>query len=139
MVGGGACGDVHTLRNGTGASCSIALRMRGPPPGEFRPNGWTKTIISFRPAACCPGDADLLEDVTQAARDGPTRVMHLQLGQIADVADVVALAVLLHVLVDHLLAGDSFGEGECFQNRAAIRTAAAQVIDLSGSWGLDER
>src|SRR5918996_4384238 len=85
-----------------------------------------------------PARMDLLEDGGGIVRDIPARVVSLRLAEIADVADVVAFAVLVGVFVDGLAARDLLGEGKGLEDRAAVAPPAADVVDLAGPWGVDE-
>ena len=64
--------------------------------------------------------------------------MRLHLGEVADVADVVARAVLVRVVVNHILAGYLLGQVEGLEDRAAVTAPAAQVVHLGHAWLLDE-
>ena len=65
--------------------------------------------------------------------------MRFHLPQVADIADVISRAVLVHVLKDHFLAGDFFRHRKCLKNRATVRAPAPEVIYLSGSGICDKR
>ena len=53
-----------------------------------------------------PSLVDLLESGVQVSSEIPVRIMRLHLTQVRDVANVVALAIVLAVLVGHFLAGN---------------------------------
>src|SRR5688500_6784085 len=73
-------------------------------------------------------------DVIERLGHLPVGVMRLRLGEVAHVADVLALAVLVDVLVLHPLATPGFGPCERFQHRATVPAAAAEVVDLPRPW-----
>lgn len=85
-----------------------------------------------------PSLVDLHEGLAQTLGDVPARVVGFQLVQVRDVADVVTLTVLVHVLVLHLLAGDLRDQPECLQDRHRVRTPATQVVHLSLTRRVDE-
>jgi len=64
--------------------------------------------------------------------------MRLHLAQVAVVADVVADAVLLHVLPFHGPASFPLGYLKCFQNGTGILFAAAKVVNLGHPGGFPE-
>src|SRR4051812_9455507 len=81
-----------------------------------------------------PRAVDLLKDVVKTPGHRPLGVVPADLRQIRDITDVVALAVLLHVLPLHLAPRDGLGQRERLQDRAGVAAAAAEVVDLAGSW-----
>ena len=64
--------------------------------------------------------------------------MRFHLGEIADVADVVALAVFVEVFPMHGFAreGGDFFEG--LKNGNAIGPSAADIVHFAAAWGLEE-
>ena len=85
---------------------------------------------------------DLADRFIQADADVPLGVVLAHLGEITDVADVIADAVLIHVL-EHLgLAGMLLGDLERLPDRAGIGAAATEVVHLRhpglGNERLDE-
>lgn len=81
---------------------------------------------------------DLPYRFLQAYRDIPSRIVFTHLGEIGDVADVIADAVVIDVLIDLFLAREFFGDRECFPNGTRIGATATNVIDLRNAGGLDE-
>src|ERR1051325_5842802 len=67
-----------------------------------------------------PGGDDFLENVLQAVRQLPLRVVRLHFAEVAVVTDVVAAAGLVHVGVSLLLAGAGFGHLKRFENGAGV-------------------
>ncbi len=74
---------------------------------------------------------DLADGFLQADRDVPVRIVGAHLGEIGDVADVVADAVFLDVLMDLGLSGEFLGDSKRFPDGAGVGAAAAD-----GSWFL---
>jgi hypothetical protein len=64
--------------------------------------------------------------------------MRLHFGQIADVTDVVALAILVDVLPNHPFAGHFFRDSERLKNRTTVAPTAAKVIDLAAARRFNE-
>ena len=73
------------------------------------------------------------KDIVQRLGYVPTGIMRLHFGKITDVTDVVALAILVDVLPDHLLTRHLFDELERFKDRTTVATAAAEVINLAAT------
>src|ERR1022692_2690628 len=84
------------------------------------------------------GGVNLLEDGVDRPGDVPGRVVGAHLAEIADVADVVALPVLLDVLVAHFTAGQLGDTVECLEDRDAIGPATADIVDLAAARPLPE-
>src|SRR5688500_5770788 len=80
----------------------------------------------------------LLVDLGQRLGDAPAGVVGAELGHVADVADVVALSVLVDVAPLDLLAGEAFGGVHGLEHAARVWAAAAEVVDLAGAGGLGE-
>ena len=59
-----------------------------------------------------PSLVNLFKGCVKRFGDLPTRVVRFEFRQIGDVADVVAGAILIYILVVHRLAGDFRNEGE---------------------------
>ncbi len=76
---------------------------------------------------------DFLDDITQGSSDSPTRIVGLHLSEVAVIADMIADPILLDVGVLLWLARELLNHGEGFENRAGIRFAAANVINLSAA------
>lgn len=79
------------------------------------------------------GQINFAKDVGQRLGDVPAGIVRLHFGKIADVADVVAGAVLIHVFVIHFLAAQRRRVFKRFENGNAVGTAAADVIDLAAT------
>src|SRR5437867_562446 len=90
----------------------------------------------------CGGAIQLREDIVQRLRDVPLGIVRPHFGQIADVADVITLAVPIDVLPLHELTADGGDALERLEDRDAVPAAAAEVIDFSYTWagkeGVDE-
>ena len=56
--------------------------------------------------------------------------MESYLGEVGDIADVVAFAVFIDVFVTHAFAAQSGDAIEGFQDADAVVAAASQVVDL---------
>src|SRR6185437_11422551 len=109
-------------------SCGPWLRPTLPRNG-IRP----RSRDSSRSAACGGADIagdDLVEDCRQRALDLPPRKMGAELGQIRDVADVVAAARLVAVLISKRMPALLQGSDR-LQDGDAVGAAAAQVVDLA--------
>ena len=61
------------------------------------------------------------------------------LGEVADVADVVAFAVLIHILELHLFAADGSRDFKGFEDGDAVFPAAAKVVNLPTPGGVAKR
>src|SRR6516165_9947716 len=69
----------------------------------------------------------------EADGDFPFGVMRLELGEIGDVTDVIADAILLDILPVHFSAGQLLNLANGLENGNAILAATAEIIDLSGT------
>src|SRR5208283_3433704 len=76
---------------------------------------------------------DLAEDFVEGDGDTPVGIVGLELGEVGDVADVIADAVLIHILPVHFLAGHFCDLGDGFEDGNAVFAAAAEVVDLAGA------
>ena len=76
---------------------------------------------------------DLAEDFVESDGDLPIGIVGLEFREVGDVADVVALAVLVHVLPVQLLAGHLFDFGDGFKHGNTVFAAAAHVVNLSAA------
>ena len=76
---------------------------------------------------------DLAEDFVEADGDFPFGIVRLEFGKVRNVADVVALAVLIHVLPVQLFPGHLLDFADGFEHRNAVLAAAAEVVDLAGA------
>ncbi len=59
--------------------------------------------------------------------------------QVADVANMISFAILLHIFMQHCLPRNSLNHVEGLKDGAAIPAATAQIIHFSASWAPDER
>src|SRR5580765_5403690 len=102
---------------------------------------WARMAASCaaRPAVVRSAGKELIPDRRQVPRQRPRRIVIAQLAEIADVADVIAAPMLRHVLVPERPAQARFRRLDAFENRRAVRAAAADVVDLAGPRRLDER
>lgn len=64
--------------------------------------------------------------------------MSPHLGEVADVADVVAFAVFVDVFPAHGFAGEGCDFVEGFEDGDAVGPAPADVVDLSAAWVFEE-
>ena len=80
----------------------------------------------------------MFDRVFEGDGDVPRGVIAAHFGEVAHVADVIADAVFVDVGVDLLFAGEFFGEGESFQDRAGVVASAADVVDLGHARGFEE-
>src|SRR5215469_595631 len=85
-----------------------------------------------------PTGGNFLKDHWQCFGDFPSGIVFLHFAQIAVVTDVIANPVLIDVPPVHLSAGDIGSHAECFQNRAGVGFAAAEIIDLGNTRRLPE-
>lgn len=81
---------------------------------------------------------DLSDRFIERERDVPTGVMLAHFGEIADVADVVADTVLIHVGVDLFAPGEFLDQGKRLQDGNRIGSTASDVINLRDPRGFDE-
>src|SRR5208283_554498 len=86
----------------------------------------------FFSSARLAGD-DLAENLVEGDGDTPVGVVGLELGEVGDVADVVADAVLVDILPVHCFAGHFCDLGDGFEDGNAVFAAAAEVVDLAGA------
>src|SRR5437867_3375183 len=77
------------------------------------------------------GRNQLCADFGKFARDRPFRKVASKLAEIADVTDVVANSVLLHVVPAYMLAGKFLDELNALEHGSAVLPAAAQIVDFS--------
>ena len=85
-----------------------------------------------------PGPVNFGKDIVQRLGDVPVGIMRLHFGQIADVTDVIALAISVDVLPDHLLAGHLFGESERLKDGTTVATTSTEVVNLTATRRFDE-
>ena len=79
---------------------------------------------------------DFREDIVEAFRDFPCRIMGFHFPQVAVVADVVALTVFIGVGVDHLFPTECFRAGKGLEHGAAIGFTTPEVVDFPAAGGL---
>src|SRR5262249_3924412 len=82
---------------------------------------------------------DLGEYGVQILADLPGRIVRTHLREIADIAYVISLPVLIHVFVLHLLSAEPFDLRKRFEKRDAVRAPAPDVVHLAAPGGLVER
>ena len=75
----------------------------------------------------------LFENTVQASSDRPIGVVSAELAQIADVANMVALAILIMVDVVELASGQLSGTLDGLQHGNAVGSPATHVVDLAGA------
>ena len=76
---------------------------------------------------------DLAENFVEADGDGPVGIVGIEFGEIGDVADVIAFAILIDILPIELFAADLLDFGDGFQHGDTVLAPAAHVVDLTGS------
>jgi len=76
---------------------------------------------------------DFFKNVIEVVGDFPVGVMGLEFGEIGDVADVVADAVLLDIVPVEFLARELFGAFDGFDHGDTVSAAATHVVDLPGA------
>jgi hypothetical protein len=82
---------------------------------------------------CYCGLKNVFEDVVKGFGDVPGGVVSLHFGEVADVADVVTLAILVDVFPAHGFAGKGGDFFEGFEDGDAIGAATADVVDLAAA------
>ncbi len=87
---------------------------------------------------CSPGPTGLLKDLAKRHRNIPFREMTAALCEVANVADVIAFAVLVHILELHFLAADGSCNFKGFQYRDAVLPAAPEIVNLAAAGGFAE-
>ena len=80
----------------------------------------------------------MFDGVFEGDGDVPCRVVAAHFGEVADVADVVADAVFVDVVVDLFFTGKFFGDGEGFEDGAGVVASAPDVVDLGHAGGFEE-
>src|SRR5262249_11939068 len=80
------------------------------------------------------GLIDLGEDIVERLGDIPSGIMAPHLGEVADVADVVADAIFIDVNVVHFPSAQRRAALEGLENGDAVRAATADVVDLAATW-----
>src|ERR1700730_8426077 len=88
--------------------------------------------------ARCPGPVDFLEHLGQWHSYIPIGIVRTALRQIADVANVVALTVLVHLLIILLLAAHGSSHLERLQNAHTVGVAATEIVGLATPWCFPE-
>jgi hypothetical protein len=81
---------------------------------------------------------DLADDFFKGHCDIPLGVVGAHFLEIADVADVVADAVLFDVGADLLFAAEFLGKLEGFKNRAGVGTSTADIVNFRHAGGGEE-
>ena len=69
---------------------------------------------------------DLFKDEIQRLSNRPFRIVQLHLAKIADVTNVIAFSVLVHILIHHRLPGNGLYNIERLQNGTAVLSSAAE-------------
>ena len=82
--------------------------------------------------------ANLFEHGFEIFSNAPFWVVRLHLAEVGDVADMVAPAVFIHVLVSHLLAGGFGDEIKSLKDGDGIFPTSSQVIHLGWTGALNE-
>src|SRR5215813_6292155 len=65
--------------------------------------------------------------------------MRSDLGKIADIANMIAISIGVNVVKDHFSPRNGLDAFESLQDRAAIVSAPAKVINLTATRSFDER
>src|SRR5208283_757942 len=76
---------------------------------------------------------DLAEDFVEGDGDTPVGIVGLELGEVGDVADVIADAVLIYIFPIKFFAGHLLDFGDGFKNGNTVFAAPAEVVDLAGA------
>src|SRR5205807_1001932 len=79
-----------------------------------------------------------VDDVGHPAGERPGWIVSAEFSHVADVADVVALAVLFVVAPRHLASRSGLDHVETFEDRRVALAAAAEVVDLADARRGDE-
>src|SRR5215468_166025 len=58
--------------------------------------------------------------------------------EVANVTEMITLAISIDVLPDHLFARDVFGELERFKDRTAVAATATEIVNLTATRRFDE-
>ena len=93
----------------------------GPVQTALQPTGGT--AVHLPPLKPCA--INFFKNVIERFGDIPGWIVPPHLVQVTDVTDMVALSVLIDVIVEHFLAGDTFDIGKGLKDRAAISSTAA--------------
>ena len=93
-------------------------------------NGSGAARIRLQSALC---GNNLFQNSIERASNTPIWIVRAEFGQVRDVTDVVALAVLVDILPVHLLATHPLEFGDGFEHGNAVLAAAAEVVDLSAA------
>jgi len=75
---------------------------------------------------------DLAENFVEADGDGPVGIVGFEFGEIGDVTDVVAFAILVDILPIELFAGNLLDFGDGFEHGDAVLSPTTHVVDLAG-------
>src|SRR6266481_5412149 len=102
--------------------------LRVPPPGKR--DGSRAARSRLQPALC---SKNVFQDDVERAADTPIWIMRAELRQVGDVADVIALAVLLDILPVQFFSIHLLNFGNSFKHRDAVLTAPAEVVDLAAT------
>src|SRR5262245_32902464 len=70
--------------------------------------------------------------------DAPLGIMRLHLGQIGDVADVIAVSGRIHIFVLHRFARDFAYGLERFEDRNGVLSSASDVVNFCRAGSRDE-
>ena len=76
---------------------------------------------------------DLFENGIEGAGDAPVRVVRAELGQVGDVADVIAFAGFIYVTIVEFPPGPAFDTINGLEHGNAVFAAAAHIVDLAGA------
>lgn len=81
---------------------------------------------------------NLLHGLFERYGDVPFRVVGAHFVEVGDVADVIADAVFIDVMVDLRFVGEIFGEFEGFPDRAGVGASTTNVIDFTDAGCFEE-
>src|SRR5256885_9525025 len=85
-----------------------------------------------------PRSVCFFKNIVERFRDVPAGIVASGFAQIADVTDMVALAILVHVFVFNRASAQILDVVEGFENRTTVLAPAAQVIDFGATRILPE-
>ena len=118
----GACNAVRSA-----ALWSKLLALQNPPQAAHAIDLATRSVRPVLP----DGLEDLVQDGLEVAGDGPTGVMRPQLGEIRDIADMVAHPGALLVIPGDAPACQLLQPVDQFQDRRCVAPATSQVVHLA--------
>jgi hypothetical protein len=77
---------------------------------------------------------DFAEYFVKRLSNAPIQIVATHFAQVANIADVVAFTIVLHILPLHLLSTEDGEAVEGFENGNAIATPTANIVNLPATW-----